>query len=441
MPEPKTAPSMSPDEPPGMPPTDPGSAGWRAVVDGDVRRRAIETAFEVAAAIEEDPPEESALPPTGNLGRGDAGFALLHYYLFSAFGHAESRSHAERKVELAGRGLASEGMAPGLYAGFTGIAWVLAHLQRCGFEPAMEFDLAEVDDALCSFVAAPSSHFPFDLITGLVGMGVYGLERLPGDGGRRCVERVVEALEERADESDGNAVAWFTPPALLHPKAREIYPEGKYDLGVAHGVPGVVGFLAAAARAGVGGSRTERMLRSSVRWLLEQQTDNADGVYPYSVVRGQPPSTTSRLAWCYGDPGLAAVLTMAGAALDSRRVADEAIRIAEVASERSPEESGVKDAGLCHGAAGLAHIFARIYGACGRAALLDSSRYWLKRALSMRSDGEGVAGFRFFSRKGGEDGWIAHPGFLEGACGVALALLAAATDVPPDWDRVLLLSG
>ncbi|MEV4927094.1 hypothetical protein [Streptomyces roseoverticillatus] len=32
------------------------------------------------------------------------------------------------------------------------------------------------------------------------------------------------------------------------------------------------------------------------------------------------------------------------------------------------------------------------------------------------------------------------PGFLDGAAGVVLAVLGAATDVEPEWDRALLLA-
>jgi hypothetical protein len=35
---------------------------------------------------------------------------------------------------------------------------------------------------------------------------------------------------------------------------------------------------------------------------------------------------------------------------------------------------------------------------------------------------------------------IDNPGFLDGAAGVALVLLAASTAIEPTWDRVLLLS-
>jgi lantibiotic biosynthesis protein len=39
---------------------------------------------------------------------------------------------------------------------------------------------------------------------------------------------------------------------------------------------------------------------------------------------------------------------------------------------------------------------------------------------------------------GEELAWRADPGFLTGSSGVGLALLAAATPVEPEWDRILL---
>ena len=41
----------------------------------------------------------------------------------------------------------------------------------------------------------------------------------------------------------------------------------------------------------------------------------------------------------------------------------------------------------------------------------------------------------------GAERWVAKRGLLEGETGIALALLAAVTDVDPAWDRMLLVSG
>ena len=59
------------------------------------------------------------------------------------------------------------------------------------------------------------------------------------------------------------------------------------------------------------------------------------------------------------------------------------------------EGAGVADACLCHGAAGLGHIFHRIFLWTGDPALEDAARRWLGHALEMRVRGAGIAGYKF----------------------------------------------
>ncbi|MBI3726400.1 hypothetical protein HY251_20940, partial [bacterium] len=59
--------------------------------------------------------------------------------------------------------------------------------------------------------------------------------------------------------------------------------------------------------------------------------------------------------------------------------------------------------------------------------------------LALRESG-GVAGFRALRHRGGREVPVDDPGFLTGASGIGLALLAASTDLEPAWDRLLLLS-
>jgi hypothetical protein len=57
----------------------------------------------------------------------------------------------------------------------------------------------------------------------------------------------------------------------------------------------------------------------------------------------------------------------------------------------------------------------------------------------MRRTGEGVGGFRAQLPDERERlVWIDDPGFLTGAAGIGLALLAAVSPVEPAWDRLLL---
>jgi hypothetical protein len=101
----------------------------------------------------------------------------------------------------------------------------------------------------------------------------------------------------------------------------------------------------------------------------------------------------------------------------------------------------VIDASLCHGAAGLAHLFNRIHHSTGDVACADAARRWFARALDMRSPGEGLAGYRYRARPRDPDSEVRDdPGLVTGVAGIGLALLGAITTVEPAWDRMLLAS-
>jgi hypothetical protein len=73
--------------------------------------------------------------------------------------------------------------------------------------------------------------------------------------------------------------------------------------------------------------------------------------------------------------------------------------------------------------------------------LLAAAHGWYLRAIDMCEPGHGIGGYRY--RILGDDGgprMVPMSSILNGATGTALALLAAATNVSPDWDRLLLLS-
>ena len=86
--------------------------------------------------------------------------------------------------------------------------------------------------------------------------------------------------------------------------------------------------------------------------------------------------------------------------------------------------------------------------------MADAARLWIERTLDYQREGRemgrGIAGFPAYRPDGAPEDraegeapkfvWDDDPGFLTGAAGVGLALLAATSDVEPAWDRVLAIS-
>lgn len=406
--------------------------GWQPLLTGAAAEEAQASVRTIAEAIEEraDPGDDASVAS------GAAGFALLNAYLAVATDDTEAEERAIAWLERALEGLGG-GRDASLYGGAAGVAWVAEHVSQL-----LGSDDADPDDAMEGALLGLSRRSPwrsdFDLISGLAGYGVFALERLPRPRARECLEQVVERLEELAERTP-EGITWHTPPELLPDQQRTEAPGGYYNLGVAHGVPGVVAVLAGAAASGVTAERARALAAGAVDWLLAQRRPpGAPSALAYWVAVGLEPRP-ARLAWCYGDPGVAAALLASDRALGGTPWRRHALALGAAAASRRPEDSGVEDAWLCHGAAGLGHLFNRIHQASGDASVRDAARAWLERALELRDgDGRGFGGYVPGPGREVYDG--DGSGVLTGAAGVALALLGATTDVEPAWDRLLAIS-
>jgi hypothetical protein len=429
-------------------------SGWRPLLRDEAADRALGAAEAIAAGIarwvaraDAGASGPAGFEPGPSLGRGLAGLALFLAYLDAAVpGHGYGEE-ALGLLERAGAGIATIEMPPSLYGGFSGVGWTAEHLGRLlGAAPAAAPEAEAEDDSGAEVAAAIERLLrqtpwqgAYDLISGLVGLGVYAVERMPRSGAAECLELVVERLGEIAERPQPGFVRWRTPREWLAPELQERSPDGLFDLGVAHGVPGVIGFLGQACGRGVATGRARPLLEGAVAWLLAQRLPaDAPWRFPATVTPGRE-SRRSRLAWCYGDLGIAAVLLATARATGDASWEREALALARTAAGYRMEGSGVVDAGLCHGTAGLAHLFNRLFQASGDPVLADASRLWYDRTFDLQRPGEGVGGFATWTGPPGAGmGWQDQPGFLAGAAGVGLALVAGAVAIEPAWDRLLL---
>jgi len=414
---------------------------WKPVLEGRPRERALAVTYSIAESLRKRALREASLAG------GTAGLAVLYAYLAQARSGYSDREIAMKFLDKAGDTIAVTRMSPFFFGGFTGIAWVVAHLDGWLLSSDGEDACQTIDEALGIYLSQPCWRGNYDLVSGLVGYGVYALERLPQQSAVHCLELVVSRLEEIAEHTD-QGVTWHTAPELLSTYQRQSCPTGYYNLGLAHGVPGVIALLGQVCATADKTLRAARikarsLLDDAVVWLLAQQPADRTKSFPYWV-GPRFSATPTRLAWCYGDLGIAVALLGAARCVNEPTWEREALMIARRAAKRPAEQSGVRDCGLCHGAAGVGHIFNRLFQATGEASLAAAALFWFERTLEMRHPDQGIAGFFALMpapRNPNEKQLMAAPGILEGAAGIALALLAATTPIEPKWDRMLMLSG
>ncbi len=375
---------------------------------------------------------------------GYAGIALFLSY-FERSGFTPSTEDAvSAALDLAIENLRTVHALPALHGGFTGLAWTIEHFLKS--DPDPDDPGREIATRLEEYLDSSPWTRDYDLIAGLAGFAVWARERMPSTLGADCLARVVARFAETAEHRP-EGISWRTRPEHLSPDEGKRFPEGNFNLGVAHGVPGALGALAVAYAAGVERETARELIDGGVSWLLAQRLpEEAVSRFPYLVWPGTEPKPTG-LGWCYGDLGITATLLGVARRLgraDWERTALDLGRKSALRPLPSPDPAAAKNSGdacVCHGAAGNGHLFHRLFHATGDAVFADAARTWFARALDLREPGNGIGGYLFWEPDdGGNMVRKASPGLLNGAAGVGLALLAAVTEVEPEWDRPLLAS-
>lgn len=357
-----------------------------------------------------------------DLSEGAAGTSIFLDYVDRVGILPIARPASIRHAQHAFTALARVPMTMALHGGMAGILFMGQHVE--GLPSVVRTDLVDaVLEPLATVLAKPDWTGELDLVAGLAGVGVAALE-CPTTLGLQAAIDVVKHYTVLARPKQG-VVRW----------SQTTCDKGEIDLGMAHGVAGAMSFLTGAvARTGDETART--LLQATTRWLAEIE-ERSHGFPAFHVAGEQLPP--ARLAWCYGDAGISLAFLNASRACGQRSLERMALEVGIRASRRKVHaDSGVEDDGLCHGTAGLVLLFCRLYNATGDEAFATAARYWVTETLRRRRPSIGIAGFGSGPRDSDPRG--AEVGLLRGAAGVGLCLLAAATEVAPDWDRCLGLS-
>lgn len=450
---------------------------WQAVVQSSLRESATAIARTVGTRLRDPSRVESAVALAGlqtsfpmsirwapfRISQGYAGLAVAFGYFDTCFPQEGWEVVAHRCLKAAlepEEGLSH--LSAGLFSGLSGLAFAAWYLSKGGTRygrllAVLEERLSTTALYLANRLSGQygMSVHQFDLISGLSGIGAYLLCRREIRAMESALNAILLCLIRLSEEEMGVA-GWHTPPALLDKETARSYANGYVNCGLAHGVPGPLALLSLAYMGGMEVAGITDAIQRTASWLMHNRADDQWGLnWPTAIpiedsflgsdnrsLRGNNctessiTASPSRTAWCYGSPGVARSLWIAGQALNEQKYCQAALAAMKAVYDRPLATRNIDSPILCHGVGGLLQITLRFANDTGLAFFVNAANDLCAQLISL-FDPNLLLGYRNLESTGCH---VDQPGLLDGAAGIPIVLLAAATTLEPSWDRLFLLA-
>ncbi|WP_288359760.1 lanthionine synthetase C family protein [uncultured Bacteroides sp.] len=269
----------------------------------------------------------------------------------------------------------------------------------------------------------------YDFMHGAIGGGTYFLNQ---HSNIQPINDTIDFLYNTAEKEDTYTL--FKWQSVIDSRTQT---KG-YNIALSHGISSIIIFLSNVIKSGIENEKIRLMLKGSINYVLSQQVNAIKyGCYFPSHSLEQSNSLKSRLAWCYGDLGIAMSLWQASRLLTDSELQKFTLEVLIQSTHRiSYPENIVNDAGICHGSAGIAMIYNRMYIDTKMSLFKDARNFWLARTLNYSCHNDGLAGYKTVYGKE----LIKDYSLLTGISGVGLVFISYLMNDEQDWDKFFLLS-
>ena len=324
-------------------------------------------------------------------------------------------------------------------SGLAGIGWLYEYLKSCEFINGDTNELLEdFDKPLEKALMIDMAKWNYDFLHGGVGIALYFVKRiLKNQNLFSVLNHFLDCLDKIKEYEKENQFKWKSVIDITT-------KETGYNISMSHGSSSIVCLLAKMYQLdnnSLNKKLIKNLLNGAMEYIIDQEIDREryKCYFASMSIESDKILQQSRMGWCYGDLGIATTLYQAGKALQNQNWIDKSLEILLYTAEnrKSLEEGRVADAGLCHGTAGIGHIFYRAWWNTRMPEFKKASDYWFEQTLKMAKFEDGLAGFKTWYV---EEGWINNYSLLQGITGIGLALLTYYHEVEPTWDECLLLS-
>lgn len=210
------------------------------------------------------------------------------------------------------------------------------------------------------------------------------------------------------------------------------------DLGLAHGLSSILKFCIQSYKQNVCVKEAEVLAKKIVYYLVSiNRADFSRSYYPSIYKPDENAHFDSRLAWCYGDLSLAFVLYQYSQCFGDKNVAEFSLDILRKTTFRKRiDNTKVNDVGICHGSAGIAHIYNKLWYYTHEKIFKDACEFWIMDIINVWKEGDGKIYKKYNPSK---HHYELSTSLLEGTTGVGLVLLSYLSG-NFNWDYCLMLN-
>lgn len=348
---------------------------------------------------------------------GLAGVSLFHYYKYETDCHSDYElEKCIHYLESAIAGLNEDYKGPNIVTDILEIAELLDfYVQK---------DVLDIEDAVSYFDSYEPilESFLSDYLYKNILSPVFGAlsfasyfvskKKIRGEMNADLLLRTLDKIEELSiihPESDG--IYWMS----------NIKRENEYliELGIKHGVMGIVDFLAKLYSVGLEKQRTLNLIRKAMNFMIHFKQDSGKALFPFSAEK-TPDGRSFSFGTIYGDLGIAYGFYKAGELCNMDEYKKTACEILLNSCNYRDNEGKVTDANLLYGSLGISSLLELFKKKIDSPELDESLKYWYSRTNEYNLNDNEWAGFDSTFNKFDINAQLS---FGHGIVGIGIALL------------------
>lgn len=285
-----------------------------------------------------------------------------------------------------------------------------------------------------------------DVISGLSGVGRYLLqvENKAASQVREKIEKCLILMGNTIEINSTNAVGWYVPNEYLFTdKDKEQYPDGVFNLGMAHGVAGFISYLSLSLIKNPNDKEKKKTIEYMCDWLINKSEYRNYGLCWSSMISYEEEinsinltSNDTRDAWCYGSAGIGRAIYLAGKATAREDYFDKSKEAFQAIYNRNLNEWRLEGPSFCHGYSGLLQIINRMLNDSNDEFYVSFQEKLVKLILEKYSE---KYPFGFVDEEGTNK--VTKIGLIDGVTGILLSLLSTIElqNQEITWDYLFLI--